>query len=360
MNNHIGTQMIWKAGFTSGTSGGGELGPYVSSEPGGALFIYNRSADVGGETPRGQSTLVVQWPLPGVSNDRIGEGGQITFRSLTSDAEPVQIEQAIIEAFFDASDGTSSGIKISADNLGSQQEMLKMTTLGAPHVLFCDGNIDYTVQMPMLNVLSSATMESVTATTAAFSSTRTSEENWDDLQGNSDQAAGAGGLTFQQYGTTGHSMYFMRHDQDDTLYMKFQMPHGWDTSSDVRPHIHFIPTAVPGANQVIMFGGSYTWASVGKVFNSGTTWTTWSASFTVGTGSAGKEWATTLVTVPPTGNASESDFLLMTIRRSGSDTRDTYTTSSPFGNAASNMALIGVDVHFRKVKQGTSIEFPGA
>lgn len=182
---------------------------------------------------------------------------------------------------------------------------------------------------------------------------------WDDVQGPVGQAGGAAALTFEAYSTTNYNMYFMRHDQNDTLYLEYQMPHSWD-KTQVRPHIHLIPMVSPVANQNIYFEGEYAWMQAGKTAPVAP-WTAFNATFTVTPTMGLENHVVSLAVVQPAADAQESDILLVWVRRAGLNVLDTYTTTKPGGGTgAANVAVVSIDCHFRKDKSGTEQEFPGA
>ena len=181
---------------------------------------------------------------------------------------------------------------------------------------------------------------------------------WDDVQGPVGQAGGASALTFEAYSTTNYNMYLMRHDQNDTLYLEYQMPHSWDRTQ-VRPHIHIIPMANPAVSENIYFEGEYAWMQAGKAAPVAP-WTAFNSTFTVTPGMGLTNRVLLLVQVQPPADPQESDILLLWVRRAGKNVLDTYTTGKAVGLAAANMAVVSIDCHFRKDKSGTEQEFPEA
>lgn len=181
---------------------------------------------------------------------------------------------------------------------------------------------------------------------------------WDDVQGPIGQAGGATALTFEAFDITNYQTYFMRHDQNDTLYLEYQMPHSWSRTA-VRPHLHFVPMVSPVANQDIYFEGEYAWMQANAVVPVAP-WIAFNATFTVTPTMGMTNRVISLAIVQPPANAHESDILLMWVRRSGLNVLDTYTTAKLNGQPAANVAVISLDCHFQKDKSGTIIEFPGA
>jgi hypothetical protein len=159
--------------------------------------------------------------------------------------------------------------------------------------------------------------------------------------------------------------YFMRHDQDDLLSFVYQMPHGWDPSSSVRPHLHIIPMADPASNENVYFNGRYIWTAARSTpITTSLGWTPFTATFTVS--GTGQSWLTQSVVslfeaTAPLGARVESAILMMYVRREGGSVNDTYTTSKPgAGTAQANLLIASADCHVRKVKPGTIVEYPGA
>lgn len=181
---------------------------------------------------------------------------------------------------------------------------------------------------------------------------------WDDLQGPVEQAAGAAALTFEAYRDTGMFAYFMKHNQDDTLYKAYQMPHSWDRGT-VKPHIHIIPMANPAATENIRFIGKYAWTQVGVALPADASWTPFTADHPVNTTDEFKQAVVPLVTIAPPTTPKESNVLLIWLQRPGaSDAADTYTTSKVLGTAAANVMVVSIDCHIQKNKRGTSTEIP--
>lgn len=182
---------------------------------------------------------------------------------------------------------------------------------------------------------------------------------WDDVQGSFlNGQAPTGDMTLEQIGTAPALAYFFRHDQNNSASFMYQFPHGWDPTTDVKLHIHCVPMADPAGAQVVVFSGSYAWSVVSQTFNTGSSWTAFSSTHTVNTGDIAKQFVVPLATITPPGTAKESSILFVSIVRAGNDGADTYTTSKPVGTAAANVLGITADVHFRKTKAGTEIEFP--
>lgn len=181
------------------------------------------------------------------------------------------------------------------------------------------------------------------------------DDTWDDLQGTFDAASGVASLTIEVY-KDAFSLPFFRHDQNDTVYMRYQMPHGWNKTA-VRPHIHLMPCAQVGLNvtQSIDIGYQLGWLPARGFWPS--TWTTGSITVPV-SGSMYESHVKASFGEIAVSNPLASDVLLVRIVRSGSGAVDTFTTSKPgAGLAAANVAILYADVHYRSDRAGSIAEF---
>ena len=182
---------------------------------------------------------------------------------------------------------------------------------------------------------------------------------WDDVLGDVSQGNGAGALTYEAFRDTPYLMYFMRHDQDDSLHFRFQFPHRWKRGTDVKLHVHILPCADPASNQDIYFDGYYAWSTVdGTTVPANASWTGFNATEVVANGDIYKQKIVNLASITPPSGAKESAFLLVYLRRKGTSASDTYTTNKGGGTPAANVGLLGVDVHFQVNKIGTVTEIP--
>lgn len=183
---------------------------------------------------------------------------------------------------------------------------------------------------------------------------------WDDLVCSVAAAGGVANLTTEAIGTTGFEVGFCRHDQDDTLFLAWQLPHGWARATAIRPHVHILPAADPVADQVIRFAGAYALAAHDSALaTSG--WSTFTALHTVSPGAGGKPTIVNLFELTPTDPAArESDILLVKLSRTGTHNDDTYTTSKSYGTAQANVGILSIDAHVRLDKLGTESYVPGA
>jgi hypothetical protein len=182
---------------------------------------------------------------------------------------------------------------------------------------------------------------------------------WDDLQGPVNQATGTAALTQEAYRDTPAFGIFCRHDQDDSLTFWLQMPHTWRRDTEVRVHAHFIPMSTPAANQVVLWSYSYAWAPVFGELPANVSWTTSTTPFTVlNDGSQTfNHQIHPLFSTTPTGT-KESAFLVINVKRLGTNIGDTYNTNKVGGTLQANVCILGIDAHIQKEKVGTTTEIP--
>lgn len=188
------------------------------------------------------------------------------------------------------------------------------------------------------------------------------KDRWDDILGDITQGTNATALTYETYRDTNHKLYFLRHDQADELHFRFQMPHAWDETTSVRPHLHFVPMVEPLSSPLV-FGvkGEWCWADYGRSVPANASWTPIAVTQNIVTGDAFKSKILALGTLAPTATyAKGSSVLLIRLYRDTGAT-DTYTTGKSAGagqTAAANIALLSCDVHYQKKWQGTPAELP--
>ncbi len=184
------------------------------------------------------------------------------------------------------------------------------------------------------------------------------DNRWDDLYAFIDEGTGPAALTYEQYRDTGFFMRFFRHNQNDNIFMTYQMPHAWNNETDVYPHAHVIPMAA-GSGTVI-FDYAYCWSQVNSgTFAAGSGWTSGSVSSSYSTDDQYVQRIITLGAVPPLSTAHESDILVIKIERPGStDDTDTYVTGKDHQTAAANLGILFFDLHYRKIKAGTITQAP--
>jgi hypothetical protein len=118
----------------------------------------------------------------------------------------------------------------------------------------------------------------------------------------------------------------------------------------------------PSVAQNIRFAGSYAWAGFGYTTPANTSWTTFTSDVIVSPGDAfTTKFAQCFEATAPSDLLESSILLIYLYRDSG--TADTYTTSkvsegSGDKTAAANVAILALDAHFEKNKEGTYTEIP--
>lgn len=192
---------------------------------------------------------------------------------------------------------------------------------------------------------------------------------WDDVLGEILPGLSLSAPTAEPFRDTGFVAYFFRHDQDDDLHFRFQLPHRWKAGTDVKLHIHIAPMVDPSASpQYVIWEARYAWADYGRALPAVSGWTTVEARTTVSTGDAFKATITPLFTATPPGTAKESSILCVRVRRLGSSApstpgwTDTYTTSKASPptpvTAQANVMILSCDLHYQSEKIGTTAEIP--
>lgn len=182
---------------------------------------------------------------------------------------------------------------------------------------------------------------------------------WDDLQGDISQGTGAAALTYEAYRDTPFMMYFFRHNQNDSLSLRFQFPHGVDKTAPVVPHLHVIPMSAPGAAQDVRIVGQYAWAPFNVVCPANVGWTAFGPLLVpYAAADQFKEVYIDLATVAVPAGFRGSDILFVYVQRNGTNPGDTYATGKVGGTAAANLALASLDVHYRKATQGSVTVVP--
>ncbi len=180
---------------------------------------------------------------------------------------------------------------------------------------------------------------------------------WDDLMGDPARGNKNADLTVEVFRDTPLLLLHFRHDQDDSLHFIYQLPHKWRLVTAVRPHLHVMPLADPGADQVAYFEGQYTWAPISFApvpANAG--WTTFNVSLTISPGDIYRHMLVEVGNVAAPAGATASTCFFLYMQRSGTDPNDTYTTNKGAGTPAANLALLSSDLHYRAERFGTLTE----
>lgn len=188
------------------------------------------------------------------------------------------------------------------------------------------------------------------------------EGRWDDLQGDISQGVGNTALTYDPFSDTPWYFYCMRHDQNDALSFRYQLPHRWKHGTSIFPHLHMLPLADPASTEHVFFDGYYTWSQNDYFITpvpdlSG--WTRFTLSVPINPGDINVQKYVDFGEVIPPSWAIESTIFLFYVRRSGTTTADSYTTSKPGGGTAqANLGLLSADIHFRTDKNGSLLQIP--
>lgn len=174
-----------------------------------------------------------------------------------------------------------------------------------------------------------------------------------DIVGMVEQAAAAGALTLDPVQDTNNSLYWFRHDQQDTLSMRYQFDHSWGDTA-INPHLHLM-SGSPSAGDAV-FVGEYAWTRVGSglVLPALSGWTAFRkvASFTIA-----DRWQEKLVNLatitPPDLAKGASATLWIRVTRDGSDPADTLEGAKGNGTNQANLGLVFFDCHFDSTSFGT-------
>jgi hypothetical protein len=176
-----------------------------------------------------------------------------------------------------------------------------------------------------------------------------------DLVGDVNSAANVGGLTTEAYRDTPFLRPWFSRSADKSLSLSWQMPHDWQVTSPVEPHLHCVGVSPTTGN--VRLTGKYTWARNGTLaLNSWASWTTFDVTVEITAADQyyGKILSLGQITAPA-GAQYPSAFLHIYVTRPGqSDALDTYDGSNPTGTAALNLMLEGVDCHVMRTGLGTA------
>lgn len=182
------------------------------------------------------------------------------------------------------------------------------------------------------------------------------DERWDDLYAFIDEGVGPAQLTYEAYRDTGFFMRFFRHNQDDSIFMTFQMPHAWDTSTAIHPHAHVVPMS--SGSGLVKLNYAYAWFNVSTEFPDSTGWTSGSVSASYTPADQFKQTIIDFGYLTPS-IQRESSILVFKVERQGSsDVSDTYSTNKTGGTAAANLGILFFDLHYQKIKAGSVDEYP--
>jgi hypothetical protein len=182
------------------------------------------------------------------------------------------------------------------------------------------------------------------------------DERWDDLGAYNEIFIGDAGVTelFQTYRDTDILLRYFMSDRDHKMVMTYQMPHSWDPSTSIKPHLHYIPMAA--GNGSVKLNYAYAWANNGYEFPGNVGWTSGSITFVVSQSMQYTSHIASIATLVPPAAAHESSILMMKVQRVGSDPQDTYKALNDDGSTG-NISILYFDVHYQKIKAGTVKEF---
>lgn len=182
------------------------------------------------------------------------------------------------------------------------------------------------------------------------------DSRWDDLYAYIDEGTGPSALTYEAYRDTGFFMRFFRHNQNDNIFMTYQMSHQWDPTTGVTPHMHCFPMA--SGSGVVKFNYAYSWINVGSALPAAVGWVSGSVTESFDPSVQYLQKIVSFGTITPS-DQRESSILVFKVERPGSsDAADTYSTGKDHGTAAANLGVIFFDLHYQKIKAGTVIPFP--
>lgn len=129
------------------------------------------------------------------------------------------------------------------------------------------------------------------------------------------------------------------------VYFTVQLPHSWKEGSDLKAHVHWVPTSDASSTNVT-WCLEYTWCNIGGTFSN--TSTICSSTLSVGSpATKDKQVLTNLGTISGSGKTL-SGILICRFYRDAANSSDTFT-----GNAG----LLQIDFHFEKDTEGSRQEF---
>lgn len=182
------------------------------------------------------------------------------------------------------------------------------------------------------------------------------DHRWDDLIAVIDEGTGPAQLTYEAYRNTGFFMRFFRHNQDDNVFMTYQLPHQWDISTAVSLHAHIVPMA--SGSGTAKFDFAYSWIKVDAEMPAANGWTSGSISFIVTPDMQYRQKILSIATVAPT-DQDESSILVLKVERPGaSNATDMYITNKDHGTTSANIGVLSFDLHYQKSKAGTILQLP--
>lgn len=184
------------------------------------------------------------------------------------------------------------------------------------------------------------------------------DARWTDLYATIDNGTGPAQLTYEGYRDTGFFMRFFRYNQDDSIFMRYQMPHGWDPNTAVYPHMHLIPMG--SGEGIVKMNFAYSWSIVNNgQLPAASGWISGSAS---GSYTAADQYVQKIIgfgAIQPHTGSVESAVLVIKVERQGSsDAADTYHATKDHGTNSANVGVLFFDLHYQQIKAGTIDQYP--
>lgn len=183
-------------------------------------------------------------------------------------------------------------------------------------------------------------------------------EGYDDVFGDISQGTAAAALVYEALRDTPFKAYYFKNNAKEALMMRFQMPHSWDATAPIYPHLHCSPQVNPAVAQNVHLTGYYCWTNDTTAIPALVGWTPFACDLPIGTSDAYKTFYVNLATVNPTAGLKGSALLLVYVERDGGVGDDTYTTNKVGGTVQANLALISLDIHVKKIRIGSPTPTP--
>ena len=181
---------------------------------------------------------------------------------------------------------------------------------------------------------------------------------WDDLSPSVTQSSGAG-LTTAPFpnNVSPFSGQYFRHGTIDVISLIYQLPHKWDFGV-VYPHIHVVACADPAGNRVARFDFGLQWMRFGAGYLPAyADWPDGIVDYSVTSANWNKHQVVSFGPLSPPADSRESTILMIAIRRVGNAVQDTYSQSKAWGTGADNLLLMSADLHYRRAKSGSLVQF---
>ena len=144
-------------------------------------------------------------------------------------------------------------------------------------------------------------------------------------------------------GSTGVFIPWFDKNAEEQLWYEIQLTHSYKDSTDLVPHVHWVPKSGGGANEFVVWGLEYVWRNIGDVFGNTTIILSDASSAAVATIQgdnpllASKHYVTELPIISGTGQIISS-MLLCRVFRSAAAGDDDYDDDA---------GLLEIDFHVR-------------